>query len=304
MNDLNFSCIVHQINEEVNNSDENKSDHTLKTHVKYKRFEDDKKVYIFFLLQLANAYKELKYCSVELEYLYSSVFRYGDFKHCNVNSNIHLGFFCEIILSDELIYTGMNIAYTGLWKYQLRTTQVTNLLASIQKMIVDKTLFGEIWRKLETLYELHPPLNHSYKHSITSPFYSTPASENLISSYESTQPEKQELAKQKKRDKNRRKKQKKRLQKQGIDIKEEISEKLLYSIEAQRETMDLIFDQWEESFEKPIDDQDLMIELEEQRKMELFIARYKPLSKRLKPNISEESLGKMEEILKKLLAEC
>eukprot|EP00826_Nyctotherus_ovalis_P065986 TRINITY_DN9724_c0_g1_i1.p1 TRINITY_DN9724_c0_g1~~TRINITY_DN9724_c0_g1_i1.p1 ORF type:complete len:285 (-),score=76.14 TRINITY_DN9724_c0_g1_i1:83-937(-) len=268
-----------------------------------------KEAYILFLLQLVKSYEELKLCSSQLEYFYSIVLQYGCFQDFDLySSDFHFGFFYDIVLCDPLILSAIDIAYTGLCAHQSRTGQVIELIALLKKMMLEKCLFSEIWKKrLESLNgipgllkSLHRGLNSKGKES------------DCIGELEKTLPQceadaakRQELAKQKRRDKNRRKKQRKRLQKHSLNIndKEEIIDKWTYSIEAQLKTMELYFNQWHENYAKP-NDEDLLLDLEQQQQMEAFIAKHQPLPKRLKPNISPQSIAKMEEVLSQIVGEC
>lgn len=299
---LNLSFIIYQIHEKASSSDENRTAHTLKSRTQYKRFEEGKEVYVLFLLQLFKSYEELKLCSSQLEYLYSIVLRYGCFQDFDLySSDFHFGFFYDIVLCDPLILSAIDIAYTGLCAHQSGAGQVAELIALLRKMMLEKCLFSEIWKKrLESLNGMQGLLKGLSSKGRESDCVGEV--ERRLSQSEADVAEKQELAKQKKRDKNRRKKQRKRLQKHGLNIndKEEMIDKWTYSIEAQLKTMELYFNQWHDNCDKP-SDEDLLLDLEQHREMEVLIGKYKPIIPRLKPNIPPQLLAKVEDAVSRIV---
>jgi hypothetical protein len=93
--------MLYQLSEEANNSDEERYNHTLRRNPEFKFFEEARDVYITFALQLIKSHNELEKAYKELDYIYSTVFRLGDYERLNIQSKtIHLGFFYEIVLSD------------------------------------------------------------------------------------------------------------------------------------------------------------------------------------------------------------
>ena len=139
---------MYQIYDEANNSDENKYVQSLRDDLKFKKFEEEKEVYIIFLLRLLKAYEVLKTCSNELEYFYSIVYKHPELKHFEIQSvDFHLGFFFEIVLGDPIIEAALNIVYKGLFAHQTKTFKIVEVISSLRKMLEDKCLFHEIWKQ-------------------------------------------------------------------------------------------------------------------------------------------------------------
>ncbi len=109
VNNLHLSTVFFQVNEEANNSDEDKYTHTLRSGTLYKPFEDARELYVLFALELLKAYEETKKAAMQLEYLYDTAFRFGDFAGLDFQSSaIHLGFFYETVLGDPDIMVSLN----------------------------------------------------------------------------------------------------------------------------------------------------------------------------------------------------
>ena len=76
----------------------------MRMNALYKQFEEAKEVFIIFALQLMKSYEEVKKSALQLDYIYSTVFRVGEFAKLDLQSTaIHLGLFYEIVLSDPAI---------------------------------------------------------------------------------------------------------------------------------------------------------------------------------------------------------
>ena len=322
---MHLTSVFYQTHEEANNSDEDRCKHTLRENAHYKLFEEAKEVYIMFALQLMKSYEELRKASIQLDYLYSTVFRFQEFQRFDIQSTaIHLGFFYEIVLSDPTILDAISITYKGLCAHGTRILKITELIASLRQILENKQMFNRIWRqKINSLRVLYDSLDDDDdEDQMCEDIPKSPAS---MESPDMLDEKDEQNKQQRKRDKNRRKRQKKKFQKLLYNIKFKESEEpqsieqLSRSTDIQLESVDPTISQIAEESalaacaklvnnpntaenhenEKLAKVEPEEPEAEEDQRMKELLRKYanNTKSERIKPNISEKCLIEMKRFL-------
>jgi len=153
-NTEDFQFARSRVKEETNTDDDNFSDedqytYTLETRRRYKPFEDSKQMYILFAIQLLKYYNEIKEISNKMQYLISTIFRTREYKSFNIESKLlHLGFFYDIILSENTLLEPYIITYKALQKHSsLNNTHAKEIYEEIKNLQEEKKKFGIIWQE-------------------------------------------------------------------------------------------------------------------------------------------------------------